>query len=125
MESSSEYTEWSGGPSSSSAEPGGSSSTGMFLCAPALIFVFFSIAHVILDWYNGDTQMAYVKIILLIFFTILLQLLCQMGLSIVAWIIVFVPFVLMTVISTFLLYALGKGFTPLTSSSNPSSCRRN
>ena len=42
---------------------------------------------------------------------LLLNVLCQGGLSIISWIIVFVPFVLMTVIVAMLLYIFGLNAT--------------
>jgi hypothetical protein len=39
--------------------------------------------------------------------TLLLNALCQQGLSIISWFIVFVPFILMSVIVTILLYVFG------------------
>ena len=39
--------------------------------------------------------------------TILLNILCEKGLSIVSWVIVFIPFIMMTVIVSMLLYIFG------------------
>ena len=39
--------------------------------------------------------------------TLLLNILCEQGLSVVSWIIVFIPFILMTVIVSMLLYVFG------------------
>ena len=39
--------------------------------------------------------------------TLLLNILCQKGLSVVSWIIVFIPFIMMTVIVSMLLYIFG------------------
>jgi hypothetical protein len=43
----------------------------------------------------------------MIMITFLLNALCQGGLSIISWFIVFIPFILMTVIVTMLLYVFG------------------
>lgn len=43
----------------------------------------------------------------MIIFTIILNLLCKSGMSIISWFIVFVPFIMMTVISTMLLFVFG------------------
>jgi hypothetical protein len=51
------------------------------------------------------------KSIVMIFVTFLLNLLCEGGLTIVSWIIVFIPFILMTVIVTMLLYIFGLNAT--------------
>ena len=43
----------------------------------------------------------------MVIFTFLLNSLCQRGLGIISWFIIFVPFILMSVISALLLYYLG------------------
>ena len=43
----------------------------------------------------------------MIIFTILLNILCDMGLGIISWFIVFIPFIFMTVIVTLLLFVFG------------------
>jgi hypothetical protein len=43
--------------------------------------------------------------------TLLLNILCQRGLNIISWIIVFIPFILMTVIVSLLLYIFGLNAT--------------
>jgi hypothetical protein len=47
------------------------------------------------------------KIIVTIMVTLLLNILCEKGLSFVSWMIVFIPFILMTVIVSMLLYVFG------------------
>ena len=49
----------------------------------------------------------------------LLNLLCQGGLGIISWIIVFIPFVLMTIITAMLLYAFGLNDTTGSFTKNP------
>lgn len=77
------------------------------LCAPALIYIVFSITQVTMDSLKGMHNVAFVKLFISILFTILLNHLCQRGLGIVAWIIVFIPFMLMSVIVGLLLLVLG------------------
>ena len=79
----------------------------MDICAPALIYLIFSLAQIIIDTYNGLYNTAFMKFIVMVMITFLLNALCLSGLSIVSWVIVFVPFILMTVIVTMLLYVLG------------------
>ena len=43
----------------------------------------------------------------MIIFTLILSILCQQGLGVVSWFIVFIPFIFMTVITTVLLFAFG------------------
>ena len=77
------------------------------LCAPALIYVAFSLTQVIIDTFKGLYNTAFLKIIVMIIITILLNALCLSGMSVISWIIVFVPFIFMTVIVTILLYIFG------------------
>jgi c-di-AMP phosphodiesterase-like protein len=50
---------------------------------------------------------AFMKIIVMIMVTILLNILCIQGLGVISWIIVFIPFILMTVMVSILLYIFG------------------
>ena len=74
------------------------------ICTPALIYLIFSVAHVLIDTFKGLYNTALIKILLTIFFTFILNYLCQAGLGILSWLIIFVPFILMTVIVTMLLF---------------------
>ncbi len=77
------------------------------LCMPALIYLIYSTSHVIIDTYKGLYNMAFVKVFQAILFTFLLNVLCQNGLGIISWLIVSIPFILMTVIATVLLFVFG------------------
>jgi hypothetical protein len=79
----------------------------MELCPPALIYLAFSITQILIDTFYGLYNTAFVKLIVMIIITMLLNVLCNKGMSVVSWIIVFVPFVLMTTIVAVLLYAFG------------------
>jgi predicted membrane protein len=74
------------------------------ICTPALIYLIFSISQVLIDTVKGFFNTALVKIILTIVFTFILNYLCNAGLGILSWIIVFIPFILMTVIVALLLF---------------------
>ena len=75
------------------------------LCMPALIYLIFSFTHVVIDTYKGLYNTAIIEIWIGIVFTILLNLLCSSGLGIVSWLIISIPFVLMTVIASIILFA--------------------
>jgi hypothetical protein len=77
------------------------------LCSPALIYLVFSITQITIDTIKGMYNTALIKIVVTFSFTILLNYLCQLGLGIVSWIIVFIPFILMTVIVSILLLMFG------------------
>jgi len=77
------------------------------LCAPAVIYVIFSITQILIDSFNGLFNTALMKMVVMIMVTFLLQILCENGLNIISWIIVFIPFILMSVIVSLLLYFFG------------------
>jgi len=77
------------------------------LCTPAIIYVVFSVVQIIMDLYTGLINTAMVKFFVMIIITILLNLLCQRDLAIISWIIVFIPFIMMTFIVSLILYIFG------------------
>jgi hypothetical protein len=77
------------------------------LCAPAIIYLIFSLTQIIIDLFKGLYNTAFIKIIVMVMVTLLLNILCEKGLSVVSWIIVFIPFIMMTVIVSMLLYIFG------------------
>jgi len=77
------------------------------LCAPALIYVAFSLTQIIIDTFKGLYNTAFFKAIVMIIITILLNALCESGMGIISWIIVFIPFIFMSVIIAILLYVFG------------------
>lgn len=81
------------------------------LCAPAIIYVIFSATQIIIDLYRGFYNTSLVKGFVMIMVTLLLNILCERGLGVISWIIVFIPFILMTVIVTLLLYFFGLNAT--------------
>ena len=77
------------------------------LCPPAFIYLIFSLSQIIIDAVKGYFNTALVKVFTTFIFTYLLNFLCNAGLGIISWIIVFIPFILMTIISVLLLGLLG------------------
>lgn len=77
------------------------------ICPPALIFIIFSFVQIIFDLLRGSFNAAFFKGVLLIMVGTLLQLLCQQGLSIISWVIIFVPFIFLSTIVGILLYTFG------------------
>lgn len=76
------------------------------LCPPALLYLVFSFTQIIIDTFNELYQQSFVKFIIMIIFTIFLNYLCKQGLGIISWIIVFIPFFLMSVLTTIILFHL-------------------
>jgi hypothetical protein len=77
------------------------------ICPPALLYLAFSIIQIIIDMYKGDTIQAFFKFIVMIIFTIVLNAICNSGMTIISWFIVFIPFILMTYITTILFFIFG------------------
>lgn len=77
------------------------------MCAPAILYIAFSITQIIIDIFKEMYNTAFFKFIVMIVFSILLNLLCKRGLGIVSWMIVFIPFIMMTIITTLLLFVFG------------------
>lgn len=77
------------------------------LCGPALIYFVFAISQVIIDTGRGMYNTAMVKFMVTILITIMLNHLCSIGLGLISWFIVFIPFILMTLIISILLYVFG------------------
>ena len=81
------------------------------LCGPAILYLIFSTTQILIDTFQGLYNTAFIKFVVMIMLTLLLHILCQSGLTVIAWIIVFVPFILMTVIVSMLLYVFGLNTT--------------
>lgn len=79
----------------------------MNLCPPALIYVIFSLTQIIIDSLKGLYNTAFFKTIIMLLVTFLLNALCERGLGLISWLIVFIPFIFMTVIVAMLLYVFG------------------
>ena len=77
------------------------------LCTPALLYLLFSLTQIVIDTVKGLYNTALVKIFVTFVFTIMLNSLCNQGLGVISWIIVFIPFILMTVIVAVLLLMFG------------------
>ena len=77
------------------------------ICPPALIYLIFSLTQIVIDTIQGLYNTALIKVWVALIFTILLNYLCQQGLGIISWLIVFIPFILMTLIVGILLLMFG------------------
>lgn len=77
------------------------------LCAPALIFLILTVIQVLIDIFKSYYNEAFIKFISMILITLLLNILCKKGLATIAWLMVFIPFILMTIISIVLVVVFG------------------
>lgn len=79
----------------------------MELCSPALVYLIFSFTQLFFDLSNKMINTAFMKLIVIIAVTTLLQILCQRGQETIAWLIVFIPFIFMSVVVGILLFVFG------------------
>lgn len=77
------------------------------LCAPAVLYMAFSATQIIIDTFRGLYNTAFLKMFVTFVFTIVLNMLCKRGLGVVSWFIVFIPFIMMTIITSLMLFAFG------------------
>jgi hypothetical protein len=77
------------------------------ICAPALIYIGFSLIQIFIDIYSNKINEAFLKFIFMLIFTLIINILCDLGFVVIAWIIVFIPIIMMTIISTLLLHVFG------------------
>ena len=77
------------------------------LCPPTLVYIGFSLIQIIIDLYNGIFNQAILKFVIMIIFTLIINILCDLGYTVIAWILVFVPIIMMTIVSTLLLKVFG------------------
>ena len=81
------------------------------ICPPALVYIFFTIIQILIDFYQEKINESFEKCISGILVSALLILLCKKGLVTIAWIIVLVPFILMTFIIGLLIFVLGYDYS--------------
>jgi hypothetical protein len=77
------------------------------LCPPAILYLGFSLIQIIIDIFKSMYNTAIIKFIVMIVFTIILNILCNAGLSVISWMIVFIPFIMMTILTSLLLFVFG------------------
>ena len=82
------------------------------LCMPALIYFIYSFSQVILDSGKGYYNLAIMKLVVTILFTLMLNILCENKLTFVSWLIILIPFILMSMIVSIILMFFG--LDPLT-----------
>ena len=73
------------------------------LCGPAILYIGFSLIQIIIDLYKNLFSAAFIKIIVMLILALTINVLCEMGLQVIAWFLVFIPITMMTIISTLLL----------------------
>ena len=74
-------------------------------CPPAIVYLVFSFVHVLMAIFENERKGAFLQGVMGVLITLLLQLLCMNGLSLLSWIIAFLPLIFYTYM-TILLYAI-------------------
>jgi len=54
------------------------------ICTPSIIYLIFSITQILIDLYKGLYNTAFMKVIVASMVTLLLNILCERGLSVVS-----------------------------------------
>jgi ABC-type bacteriocin/lantibiotic exporter with double-glycine peptidase domain len=67
-----------------------------YLCPPALIYLVFFLIQVIIEIGHEQYKQALTQTIICIIFTCVLQILCNAELSLISWILVFIPIIMYT-----------------------------
>jgi len=78
-------------------------------CPPAIVYLVFSTVHVLMSIFDGDKKGAFLQALMGLLITLLLQFLCMSGLSILSWIIAFLPLIFYTYMVILLYSIFGKG----------------
>lgn len=77
------------------------------LCPPALLYLGFSLTQIVIDMFKNMYNTAIMKFIVMIIFTMVLNTICASGLTVISWMLVFIPFILMTITTSILLFVFG------------------
>ena len=67
-----------------------------YLCPPALLYVVFFMINIVAEISDKQYKTAFTQTIICIIFTCLLQLFCLADMSIIAWVLVFIPIMMYT-----------------------------
>lgn len=78
-----------------------------YLCPPALLYAVIMLIYLILELSHKNYHQAFVKAIVGIIFTCILQAFCQMSLGFVSWIIVMIPIIFYTYITLLTFFVFG------------------
>jgi hypothetical protein len=67
-----------------------------YLCPPALLYVVFFMISIVVELSEEKYKTAFTQTIICIIFTCVLQLFCMADMSLLAWILVFIPIIMYT-----------------------------
>jgi cellulose synthase/poly-beta-1,6-N-acetylglucosamine synthase-like glycosyltransferase len=78
-----------------------------YLCPPALLYAAIMLIYLVLELSNEKYHQAFVKAIVGIIFTCILQAFCQMSLGVVSWLLVMIPIIFYTYITLLVFIVFG------------------
>ncbi len=78
-----------------------------YLCPPALLYAVIMLIYLVLELSNEKYHQAFVKAIVGIIFTCILQAFCQMNLGLISWIFVMIPIIFYTYITLLTFFIFG------------------
>jgi hypothetical protein len=67
-----------------------------YLCPPALLYVVFFLIQIVIEISNESYKQALTQSIICIIFTCILQIFCNADLTLIAWLLVFIPVIMYT-----------------------------
>ena len=68
------------------------------------MYVGFSTVQIVIDIFKTEYETAFLKLFSTMIIATLLNMLCDRGLGLLSWFIVFLPFIMMTIITLLLLF---------------------
>ena len=78
-----------------------------YLCPPALLYAAIMLIYLILELSHKNYHQAFVKAIVGIIFTCILEAFCKMNLGLVSWILVMIPIIFYTYITLLTFFVFG------------------
>jgi hypothetical protein len=78
-----------------------------YLCPPALLYAVIMLIYLVLELSNEKYHQAFVKAIVGIIFTCILQAFCQMNLGLISWVFVMIPIIFYTYITLLTFFIFG------------------
>lgn len=73
-------------------------------CIPALLTLLFGIAFVLYDLTNGNSFGSIMRLLMVLFYTLTLQLFCQNRLEWFSWVIILLPLILFSIITGVIIF---------------------
>jgi hypothetical protein len=67
------------------------------LCSPLIVYIIFVLVYITSQLYDRDYSQAAMTLLTGVFVSVVLTVLCEHDLQTVAWFIVFIPFIIMTI----------------------------